>query len=51
MSVNNTPSTNQADINQDNQPAADQQVSNESALDMMKGLHEHEQHEDLDQED
>ena len=50
MSDDNTLTTDNANINQDGEPVAKQQVSNESVLDMMKGLHEHEQHEDLDQE-
>lgn len=50
-SNNKTASTQQNNINQDNEPSSNQQVSNESALDMMKGLHEHENHEDFDQED
>lgn len=36
------------DINQDKLPQDQQQKTDESALDMMKGLHEHENHDDED---
>ena len=38
------------DINQDGLAEADQQRTDECALDMMKGLHEHEDHKEEDDE-
>lgn len=40
------PKLDRNDINQDKLPSHQQQPSDESALDMMKGLHEHETHEE-----
>lgn len=37
------------DINQDNLAKEDQQRTDDSALDMMQGMHEHENHEEEDQ--
>ena len=37
------------DINQDGLPEEDQQRTDECALDMMQGLHEHEDHEEKDE--
>ncbi|WP_182406384.1 hypothetical protein [Psychrobacter sp. GP33] len=38
------------DINQDGLAEKDQQRTDECALDMMKGLHDHENHEEEDEE-
>lgn len=39
-------SLSRQDINQDQLPKQQQQQCNESALDMMQGLHEHEDHDE-----
>ncbi|WP_296203964.1 hypothetical protein [Psychrobacter sp. UBA3962] len=48
--VNKTTKMARNDINQDHLDKKDQQRTNDCALDMMQGMHEHEEHDSNDQD-
>ena len=50
-STNDTTKMSPKDINQDHLAKEDQQRTDDSALDMMKGMHDHEDHNEAEDSD